>query len=53
MAELAAPCFVTVNNGSRSITAGLQVCAINDTWGGLRFVVRMENRPYWSGPVEI
>lgn len=25
-----------------------KVCAINDTWSGLRFVVRRENRPNWN-----
>jgi hypothetical protein len=25
-----------------------KVCAIDDTWSGLRFVVRKENRPEWD-----
>ena len=25
-----------------------KVCAIDDTWSGLRFVLRKENRPPWS-----
>ena len=28
-----------------------KVCAIDETWIGLRFVVRKENRPKWSAPV--
>lgn len=27
-----------------------KVCAIDDTWSGLRFVVRKENRETWPGP---
>jgi hypothetical protein len=27
-----------------------KVCAIDETWSGLRFVVRKENRGSWSGP---
>ena len=30
-----------------------KVCAIDETWSGLRFAVRKENRPDWSGPVQI
>ncbi len=33
---------------SRGLATGLvdnKVCAIDDTWSGLRFVVRLENRP--------
>jgi hypothetical protein len=26
-----------------------KVCAIDDTWSGLRFVVRLENRAAWAG----
>ena len=26
-----------------------KVCAIDDTWSGLRFVVRKENRATWPG----
>ena len=26
-----------------------KVCAIDDTWSGLRFVVRKENRAAWPG----
>lgn len=25
-----------------------KVCAIDETWSGLRFVVRKENRPDWT-----
>lgn len=28
-----------------------KVCAIDETWSGLRFVVRRENRPDWPNPV--
>ena len=27
-----------------------KVCAIDETWSGLRFVVRKESRDSWSGP---
>lgn len=27
-----------------------KVCAIDETWSGLRFVVRKENRPDWNRP---
>ena len=26
-----------------------KVCAVNDVWSGLRLVVRVENRPTWTG----
>jgi len=29
-----------------------KVCAIDDIWSGLRFVVRKENRPEWPAPTE-
>jgi hypothetical protein len=25
-----------------------KVCAVDDTWSGLRFVLRKENRPHWK-----
>jgi len=28
-----------------------KVCAIDETWSGLRFVVRVEDRPAWTGGV--
>ena len=30
-----------------------KVCAIDDTWSGLRFVVRLRDRPSWQGGATI